>query len=82
MADMTTQRDLASFNNVSIDEAAKTIASSLRGEQKTLGRMGVIFPSHLVDAHAKHLTHKWFRWRLPTIDRQRAIVDLIRKYLN
>ena len=57
------------------------LVDALRGETKALSRFGIVFPRHLVDAHAKHLTGKWFRWRLTTRDRQLATADLIKKYV-
>ena len=39
-----------------------------------------IFPPHVVDAHAKYLTAKWFRWCLNQGDRQLAMADLERRY--
>lgn len=52
----------------------------IQDEVKTLKLLGVIWPSHLVDAHAKHLTGKWFRWRLTRLDRDRATLDLLDRY--
>ncbi len=39
-----------------------------------------IFQPHVVDAHAKYLTGKWFRWRLNKGDRVLAKADLQRRY--
>ena len=38
------------------------------------------FPNHLIVAHAKWLTGKWFGWRITWGDRQLAISDLKRMY--
>ncbi len=37
------------------------------------------FPPEIVDAHAKYLTGKWFRWRLTDGDRLIAVADLERQ---
>ena len=39
-----------------------------------------IFQPHVVDAHAKYLTGKWFRWLLSKGDRVLAKADLQRRY--
>ena len=51
---MTTQQDLASFNNVPIEEAASLIASSLRGEVKFIHHL-YWFSAQWVRVHS--LTH-------------------------
>ncbi len=66
--------------NLDIEEAADRIARALRCEPESLKQFGILFGGHLVDAHAKWMTGKWFRWRLTTRDRQRATIDLMRKY--
>ena len=66
--------------NLDIEEVADRIARPLRCERESLKQFGILFGAHLVDAHAKWMTGKWFRWRLTTRDRQGATIDLIRKY--
>lgn len=66
--------------NLDIEETADQIARALRCERESLKRFGILFGAHLVDAHAKWMTGKWFRWRLTKSDRQRATMDLMRKY--
>ena len=69
-----------SEHEITIEQGADQITKALRGEKEALSQFGFLFPDHLIVAHAKHLTGKWFRWRLTAGDRQLAICDLVRMY--
>ena len=70
-------------------EVAKHVTAAMQNRTETQRRteekeavvdLGIVFPDHLVVAHANYLTGKWFRWRLIEGDRQLAIADLTRRY--
>lgn len=61
-------------------DTVAVLAEAMRGEVENLSRLGVVWPAHLVDAHAKFLSGKWFRWRLTRLDRQRAVLSLMKTY--
>jgi len=49
---LTLAADLASFNNVSLDEAINAIGAGLRGESEPLRRFGVLLSADAVEAEA------------------------------
>ena len=67
-------------NEITIKEVADHLTKATQGEKEALAEFGFLFPDHLIVAHAKRLTGKWFRWRLTRCDRQRATIDLMRRY--
>ena len=87
LAELNRLQSMPIFNKMSLAEVAKHITSVLDErdreravEKEAVAAIGVVFPDHLVVAHAKYLTGKWFRWRLIEGDRQLAIADLTRRY--
>ncbi len=80
------------FDKMSLAEVAKHITSVMQeqvqkraADLEAVAEIGIVFPDHLVVAHAKHLVPLWFRWkrfrwRLIEGDRQLAIADLTRRY--
>jgi hypothetical protein len=83
IAELNKPHTLAVFDKISVAEMAKRITSAM--EERTELRdvpleIGVVFPDHLVVAHAKYLTFKWFTWSVTEGNRQLAIADLTRRY--
>jgi len=77
---MTERPEFLHANKEAAEEVAKRLVTALEREPRCLKRYGIVWPRHLVDAHAKHMTRKWFAWQLKATDRQRAVLDLIRRY--
>lgn len=80
LAELNRAQSLPIFDKMSLSEVAKHVTSALQGRtEEAVAEIGVVFPDHLVIAHAKYLTGKWFRW-LTEEERQLAIADLTRRY--
>ena len=80
-------QSLPIFDKMSTAEVAKHITAVLkeqdRGqmeEKEAVADIGIVFPAHLITAHAKFLTFKWFNWSVTEGNRQLAIADLTRRY--
>ena len=85
LAELNRAQSLPIFDKMSLSEVAKHVTSAMQGraEEREASRQPfqvLVFPDHLVVAHAKYITGKWFRWRLKEGDRQLAIADLTRRY--
>lgn len=88
LAELNRLESMPVFDKMSRVEVAKHITSAMKERAETreaLPEIGIVFPDHLVVAHAKYLVPLWFRlkrfrWRLTEGDRQLAIADLTRRY--
>lgn len=74
------------FDKMSLPEVAKHITSAMHEStaeaeveaEAVADRL--VFPNHLIIAHAKWLTGKWFDWRITDGDYRLANDDLRRMY--
>ncbi len=87
LAELSKLQSMPIFDKMSLAEVAKHITSSMhhimpvmQGATEALEEIGIVFPDHLVTAHAKFLTFKWFNWSVTEGNRQLAIADLTRRY--
>jgi hypothetical protein len=61
-------------------EAVANLAESLQGEPEALKRLGLMVPEWLAYAQAKHMTGKWFRWRITEREYQAAVVEILKLF--
>lgn len=87
LAELNKLQSMPIFDKMSLAEVAKHITSVLKEqdrdrmvEKEALADTGIVFPGHLVTAHAKFLTFKRFNWSVTEGNRQLAIADLTRRY--
>ena len=86
LAELNRAQLLPIFDKMSLSEVAKHVTSAMQGRTQkeeieadvVAGRF--VFPNHLIMAHAKRLTGKWFGWRITDGDYRLANDDLRRMY--